>query len=532
MIASLPQVIAVAESSEPVGPSNVGLGSVVLTIAVVIFLGWIGYLVINSRRKTRPPEEAPPNQEFFMDDEGLENNRLTRVLTAAVIAAGVLAIVMPIYFVSETSRQEAAAEEINEDYIHFGEEWWVKFECGACHGPDGGGGAAEIVEERSGLSASWAAPANNDVFFRYSEDEVRHWIVNGRAGTPLPASGLEGGGAMTVQEVDQVIAYLRSLQISQMEAFEKVDDEVAAALDRIAGGAATIEARIVVENAKLADIEDGPAQFEVIRSMPDDIDALLSGPGTCTVESAALVGAACAEEGPDADRDGLTDDVEPALTALAQLAYETLTKRSVDPVTLEETTVYDDEFDLEFSPTSPFSMSDATGTPIPDLESARAFISHLDTKHLEWSLLTTRNEQFAEPVIDGIAFLEDSLERRAWDVDFDQVAAATGLTRTEAERSVGLFNAYCARCHTAGYSAGVEFEQEPGSGAWAPALTDGRTVVQFPDAQDHIDFIINGANASERYGVNGLSGVGGMPAFGAVLSLEDIELIVKYERSL
>ena len=95
-----------------------------------------------------------------------------------------------------------------------------------------------------------------------------------------------------------------------------------------------------------------------------------------------------------------------------------------------------------------------------------------------------------------------------------------------------MFNAYCARCHTAGYSAGVEFEQEPGSGAWAPALTDGRTVVQFPDEQDHINFIINGANASERYGVNGLSGVGGMPAFGAVLSLEDIELIVLYERSM
>jgi mono/diheme cytochrome c family protein len=348
----------------------------------------------------------------------------------------------------------------------------------------------------------------------------------------MPASGLEGGGAMTVQEVDQVIAYLRSLQISQMEAFEQVDDVVATALDRMAGGAATIEARIVVENAALADIRDGPSQFDVIRSMPDDIDALLSGPGTCTVESAALVGAECAEAGPDADRDGLTDDVEPSLTALSLLAYETLTKRSIDPVTLEESTVFDEEFDLEFSPTSPFSMSDTTGNPIPDLESAEAFISHLDAVHLEWSLLTDRNDQFAEPVINGIAFLEDALALRAWEVDFDQVAADTGLTRAEAERSVGLFNAYCARCHTAGYSAGVEFEQQPGSGAWAPALTDGRTLVQFPDEQDHVDFIINGANASERYGVNGLSGVGGMPAFGAVLSLEDIELIVKYERSM
>ena len=152
MIASIAPVIAVAESSEPVGPSNVGLGSVVLTIAVVVFLGWIGYLVINSRRRTRPPEEAAPNQEFFMDDDGLENDRLTRILTAAVIAAAVLAIVMPIYFVNETSRQEAAAEEFQEEDIHFGEEWWLKFECGSCHGPDGGGGAADIVEEPTDCS--------------------------------------------------------------------------------------------------------------------------------------------------------------------------------------------------------------------------------------------------------------------------------------------------------------------------------------------------------------------------------------------
>lgn len=532
VIASLPPVIATAESSTPAGPSNVGLGSVVLTVVLGVFLIWIGYLVINSRRKTRAPEPAAPNQEFFMDNEGLENDRLTRVLTAAVIAAAVLAITLPIYFMNESGRQEAAAEEIHEDYEHFGEEWWIKFECAACHGPDGGGGAAEIVEERSGLTANWAAPSINDVFFRYSEEETRHWIVNGRSGSPMPANGLDGGGAMTVQEVDQVIVYLESLQQTQMEAFSGVDDAVLAALDRINTAETTIETRIAVEDAKLQDILNGPAQFSAVRKMPDDIDALLGGAGTCTDESAALVGAVCAEEGPDADRDGLTDDVEPALTALAETAYNTLTKQQVDPATLEISTVYDSEFDIEFSPTSAYSMTDATGQPIEDLDSAEAFISHLDAKHLEWSLLTERNDQFAEPVREGIAYLEAALEERAWDVDFDQVAADTGLSRGETMRAVGLFNAYCARCHTAGYSAGVEFEQTPGSGAWAPGLTGGRTVVQFPDAADHIDFIINGADASEQYGVNGLSGVGGMPGFGALLSAEDIELIVMYERSM
>ncbi|MDJ0923514.1 MAG: hypothetical protein QNJ77_03045, partial [Acidimicrobiia bacterium] len=69
MIASVLPIVATAESSEPVGPSNVGLGSVVLTIAVGVFLVWIGYLIINSRRRTRAPEREAPNQEFFMDNE-------------------------------------------------------------------------------------------------------------------------------------------------------------------------------------------------------------------------------------------------------------------------------------------------------------------------------------------------------------------------------------------------------------------------------------------------------------------------------
>ena len=40
-------------------------------------------------------------------------------------------------------------------------------------------------------------------------------------------------------------------------------------------------------------------------------------------------------------------------------------------------------------------------------------------------------------------------------------------------------------------------------GAWGPAITDGRSIAQFPSIEDQIDFIISGTNASEPYGVNG-----------------------------
>jgi mono/diheme cytochrome c family protein len=56
-------------------------------------------------------------------------------------------------------------------------------------------------------------------------------------------------------------------------------------------------------------------------------------------------------------------------------------------------------------------------------------------------------------------------------------------------------------------------------------------VVQFPDEAEHVAFVISGSNQAESYGVNGI-GRGWMPGFGQLLTREDIELIVKYERSL
>ena len=53
----------------------------------------------------------------------------------------------------------------------------------------------------------------------------------------------------------------------------------------------------------------------------------------------------------------------------------------------------------------------------------------------------------------------------------------------------------------------------------------------YTDIQDQIAFVMAGSDNAVKYGVNGI-GTGRMPGFGAVLSAADIELIVKYERSL
>jgi mono/diheme cytochrome c family protein len=541
-------VLAVTESGSG-GPSRIDIGTVVMTVAIAGVLIWVGYLVIASTRRRRA-EETPRNLQPWLTDDELENNRLTRVLGAAVVSAAVLAIVLPVYYVNESGRQAEAAEAFAHLYIEEGERWFEKFECSTCHGPEGGGGAATFIEPRSGLTVQWAVPSINDVLFRYGEDEVRFWVEYGRPGTPMPAQGLGSGkGAMTVQEVDQVLAYLHEITLSQGEAFDKVDGAVTQALSRIEIGAATVARSIVEQQGIVDDIKDATGQLAAIADLPKRVEELLGGDTTCTSASAQLVGTSCRVSGLDTDRDGLSDAAERELTILiAPKINETLLVRKVVDndgtlsVELVQDVGYENLYGLELDVIDPFTKTDASGHEVPDLDTVDAFRRNLDTAHLRLSVVSGRIDRFLATATEGLDFLEASAGEAAWQIDGEDIAedmtmawAASGgdgvIDVEQARRAVGLFNAYCARCHTAGYNAGVAYQQKPGSGAWAPALSDGRAALQFPDLADHIDFIIRGSQLGENYGTNGL-GRGWMPGFGQVLSAEDIRLIALFERTL
>ena len=92
-----------------------------------------------------------------------------------------------------------------------------------------------------------------------------------------------------------------------------------------------------------------------------------------------------------------------------------------------------------------------------------------------------------------------------------------------------LFDAYCARCHTQGWS--YDEPLEPGSGAMGPNLTGGATVRQFPIVEDHVAWVTDSVPEGDQYGETGQS-TGRMPFFRNVLTPEQILAIVEYERSL
>lgn len=521
--------IVLAAGGEPSDSgSGLGVGALALILVVALLLVWMAYLYLNSRRsKAAAQEAAPPNLSPGASDDELENKKLTRVLRAALFGAALMAIIMPWYALNEPGRQEAFAEDIQELDLEEGAQFFSAegFACANCHGPTGGGGAAGFKEARSGVETIWAVPSLDDVFFRYEEEEVRHWIVFGRDGTPMPPNGLEGGGAMSVQEIDQVIAFLKSIQVSQQEAFGKSQGITDRALTQIEGGELATQTLINLQEIQIEAVNAAPAKLGVVGTFPDDVKDLLQAPGTCTEASANLVGTTCEQPGTDTDRDGLSDEAEKGLTAIAAVSYAELTV--VSPVAGEITFVFEPQaiYDVRFDPFDAFTNGDA------DLDEAGALISNLETDVLLLSVTAERQDQFLEELGSGLAFLENSLGQRIWDIDFASVASEMGVSEDDAKLAVGLFNGYCARCHTAGYSAGATFDQGAGTGAWAPSLVNGRSELQFPDISDQIMFVIGGSENAKNYGINGL-GTGRMPAFGKVLSERQIELIVMYERTL
>ena len=102
-----------------------------------------------------------------------------------------------------------------------------------------------------------------------------------------------------------------------------------------------------------------------------------------------------------------------------------------------------------------------------------------------------------------------------------------------------LFNLFCARCHTKGWSyqtvdTPYAKPEAAGGGWYGPNLTGGSTVRQFPAVQDHIEYVANGVADGVAYGAGGVqkySG-GGMPYFGNTLTEAQLKAIVDYERGL
>ena len=498
-----------------------------------------------------------------------------------MLLSAFLAVGLAIYYLSETDRQLSFVDQFHEESVERGSELVGPDEadCWSCHGPNGVGGVASYVEKRTGVSVSWAAPALNDIFFRYDRDIISYWVTYGRGNSPMPPWGTVGGGPMNEQQVQDIVNYLESIQISQQETLRKTDGIVLGQLSTLENADQALERAIVEQRQLIADIEDAPRYAETLADLValarrafqlsdqgidrdgdnlSDISETTISELTATAASLfdfseieawtfdpqnpatdgrpdadvadhaistlrslvpqapilelrmqSIRTALAAEDGEDSDGDTLSDLAERVITAELAAA-----RTALRPTTL---TVVD--LDPERA---------SSGGGINDDQAAATAISGMEAASINLAVRTENAERLLDPARAGLEELLDAQVERKWEISLEGVAhAAFDGDFDSASRAVGVFTGYCARCHTSGWSAGTPYAAQPGSGGFGPAVWKGRPRVQFIFKEDLRDFLLVGAVADTPYGVSGF-GNGQMPAFGAVLSSDDLDLLVDY----
>ena len=466
-----------------------------LSITLIAFgiIAALAFFTAAGFRGSGKVNDYAPNLSKYRTDDDLETKTLDRTLTVAVLLASILTIMIPLYYLGEQERQEGFVEEFDEVSVERGEHLYEEFGCGNCHGADGSGGAASYVEKRSGINVTWTAPAINNVFYRYDDEEVRYWLIYGRANSPMPAWGLKGGGPMNDGQLDDLIEYMHHFQITQESELRTIEMNINSSLSRIETSELLVENEIARQKELIQSVEEAPSKLPIVEKAVQDVSALLSKEG-----------------GIDTDEDGLSDSTETELSTYSTSISEALG-------------------------TSILNLDPDNEQSIPgrkDLSVAKGYLSQLESELINVRIVSEGYDKFINEAETGLAFLEKALEEKLWEVSFDEIANSTFDGDLEkAIRAVGLFNAYCARCHTAGYSAGVAYTKEIASGGLGPALRAGRANIQFKQREDLIDFIVKGSVNGKAYGVNGVGG-GKMPGFGAVLPESDIALIIDYLRGM
>jgi mono/diheme cytochrome c family protein len=199
-----------------------------IVLVVVVVVGWLVYLLANLRRGRKEVGaelELAPNRKPYFDDDELEGPRLERVQLFGLLTLAAIVIALPLYWVFEPGRQSGAVNGYEARFASWGSQLFATqaddprgFGCAGCHGgmnAVGGVAAWTVTDEATGevQAVSWKAPALNTVFYRYSEEEIRYVIVYGRPFSPMSPWGLAGGGPMNAQQINNIIAYLRSIQI-------------------------------------------------------------------------------------------------------------------------------------------------------------------------------------------------------------------------------------------------------------------------------------------------------------------------------
>ena len=198
-------------------------------IAVIVVAATLGLLVVLLLMYGRPrrarQEGLPTNFARGDPDSILEGPRLHRMLNWMFASSVLITGFLVVYFVVEPFREAAYGKKFHQQSVDRGHiefapntaEGQQGANCAQCHGPEGEGGFAAT-------DPNWPAPPLNNVLERYTRDEVMRIIRQGRPGTPMPSWGLEFGGPLNEQKIEDITNFVESIQVPEDKHWELAAD--------------------------------------------------------------------------------------------------------------------------------------------------------------------------------------------------------------------------------------------------------------------------------------------------------------------
>lgn len=133
--------------------------------------------------------------ETMHEDRGLVRSTIRWQRVGALMLL-LLVIAFPAYKAVESSRRTEALRAQDAALIRSGNQLWG-LNCAACHGMNGQGVDAPALNSQQFLKGT-------------TDEQVVGIIKGGIPGTEMPAWWNEYGGPLTDQQIQEVVAYIRS----------------------------------------------------------------------------------------------------------------------------------------------------------------------------------------------------------------------------------------------------------------------------------------------------------------------------------
>ncbi|MBY5161082.1 c-type cytochrome [Salsipaludibacter albus] len=274
------ELLLLATEAAAEGGSDTARIVMVVLVAGLVAFGLAFFIVGPGRGRKRGDKrtgDIPLAMRPYHSDEELESSAMERAMAWGVALSLFAGVFLAVYWMIEPARINAQRDAYYEEDVVAGRTLFTS-NCSTCHGTNAEGGSAPNPYGE----APWPAPRLNNIEARYAdsaivtdvEDFIRQTLIRGRPGTPMAAWRSDYNGPMNDQQINDLVTYLLSIQIDEVEPIDAEAFAGASGGDIFANNCArchgdNLEGRVGPNLTNIyerygADLED-PATFGPVR---------------------------------------------------------------------------------------------------------------------------------------------------------------------------------------------------------------------------------------------------------------------------